>query len=147
MPDIEFAFLADAADARPGQKFNVLGGGIDRIGGATFPLVQPHLALVIGLRVYSTELNREHEIKFVVLDAAGRELTAGVTNVVASGEATDRDSLVSFAVDLWSLSFPAPGDYSFRLLVDGSERKRLPLGVIARGALPVPPVGDRRFDA
>ena len=30
---------------------------------------------------------------------------------------------------MWNLSFPAPGDYSIRILVDGSERKRLPLVV------------------
>ena len=147
MPDIEYAFLADAADARPGQKFSVLGGGVDRIGGPTFPLVHPHLALVIGLRVASTELNREHEVKFVLLDAAGRETSSGVANILASGEAAGRDSLVTFAVDLWNLAFPLPGDYSFRLLVDGSERKRLPLGVAILGAPAVPTATDRRLDA
>ena len=28
MPDIEYAFLADAAETQPGQKFHVLGGGV-----------------------------------------------------------------------------------------------------------------------
>ena len=48
MPDIDFAFLADAAETVPGQKFHVLGGGIARIGGRRFPLRHPHLALDIG---------------------------------------------------------------------------------------------------
>jgi hypothetical protein len=43
MPEIEYAFLADAAETPPGQKFHVLGGGIARIGGRTFPLRHPHL--------------------------------------------------------------------------------------------------------
>ena len=47
MPDIDFAFLADAAETIPGQKFHVLGGGVARIGGRRFPLRHPHLALVI----------------------------------------------------------------------------------------------------
>ena len=51
MPDIDFAFLADAAETVPGQKFHVLGGGVARIGGRRFPLRHPHLALVIGLQV------------------------------------------------------------------------------------------------
>jgi hypothetical protein len=55
MPDIEYAFLADAAQTAPGQKFNVLGGGISRIGGPVFPLRHPHLALVVGLRVTAPE--------------------------------------------------------------------------------------------
>jgi hypothetical protein len=38
--------------------------------------------------------------------------------------------VLTFSIDLWNLTFPAPGDYSFRLLVNGSERKRLPLLVL-----------------
>jgi hypothetical protein len=33
---------------------------------------------------------------------------------------------------MWNLSFPEAGDYSIRILVDGSERKRLPLIVEQR---------------
>ena len=68
MPDIDFAFLADAAETIPGQKFHVLGGGVARIGGRRFPLRHPHLALVIGLQVTAPETDREHEIRFVLLD-------------------------------------------------------------------------------
>ena len=148
MPDIEFAFLADAADARPGQKFSVLGGGIDRIGGQTFPLMHPHLALVIGLTVTAPELRGEHEIRFLLLDAQGRELTAGSANIVAHGDNEGRDSILTFAVDLWNLAFQVPGDYSFRLLVDGSERKRLPLVVSQLGVGPTVASGSgTRLDA
>lgn len=148
MPDIEFAFLADAADARPGQKFSVMGGGIDRIGGQTFPLMHPHLALVIGLTVTAPELRREHEIRFLLLDSQGREITAGSANIVAHGDNEGRDSILTFAVDLWNLAFTVPGDYSFRLLVDGSERKRLPLVVSQLGVGPVVASGSgTRLDA
>ena len=148
MPDIEFTFLADAADARPGQKFSVLGGGIDRIGGQVFPLMHPHLALVIGLTVTAPELRREHEIRFVLLDTHGKEMTAGSANIVAHGDNEGRDSVLTFAVDLWNLSFAVPGDYSFRLLIDGSERKRLPLVVSQLGVGPaVASTSSTRLDA
>ena len=78
MPEIEYAFLADAAETPPGQKFHVLGGGIARIGGRTFPLRHPHLALVVGLLVTAPETEREHEIRFVLLDPDGGEV-AGAT--------------------------------------------------------------------
>jgi hypothetical protein len=145
MPEIEFAFLADAADARPGQKFAVIGGGVDRLAGQTFPLVHPHLALVIGLKITATELNQEHEVKFVLLDRNGREVTSGSANLTAQGESDGRDSLITFAVDLWNLSFTLPGDFSFRVLVDGSERKRLPLTVSQLGAAMAP--AATRLDA
>lgn len=145
MPDIEFAFLADAADARPGQKFSVLGGGVDRIGGQTFPLSHPHLSLVIGVSVTAVELRREHEIRFLLLDQQGREMTSGTANITAHGENDGRDSVLTFAVDLWNLAFPVPGDYSFRLLIDGSERKRLPLSISQLGVGPM--VANTRMDA
>jgi hypothetical protein len=145
VPDIEFAFLADAADARPGAKFSVLGGGVDRIGGQTFPLTHPHIALVIGLTVTAVELRREHEIRFMLLDQQGKELTSGTASIVAHGDNENRDSVLTFAVDLWNLTFPVPGDYSFRILVDGSERKRLALSISQLGVGPM--VANTRLDA
>jgi hypothetical protein len=41
MPEIEYAFLADAAETQPGQKFHVLGGGVSRIGAPRFPVRSP----------------------------------------------------------------------------------------------------------
>ena len=71
MPEIDYAFLADAAETQPGHKFHVLGGGITRIGGRTFPLRHPHLALVVGLLVTAPETEREHELRIVLLDPDG----------------------------------------------------------------------------
>ena len=79
MPEIEFAFLADSADARPGEKFHVLGGGVSRLGAHTFPFRHPHLALVIDLLVTSPELEKEHDVRFALLAPTGprsRERTA-----------------------------------------------------------------------
>jgi len=130
VPEIDYAFLADAAQATPGQKFNVLGGGLDHIGGQTYPLRHPHLALVIGLRVTATEVDRAHELRFVLLDPDGREVAAASSNLTVHGRTDARDRPVTLAIDAWNLTFPAPGDYSFRLLVNGSERRRIPLVLV-----------------
>ena len=132
MPDIEYAFLADAADARPGQKFAVIGGGVSRLGGPQFPLRHPHLALVCGLMVTTPELGAEHELQFVLLTPEGKQLSNATAKILANGPPDGRDSVLTFSLDMWNLSFPAPGDYSIRILVDGSERKRLPLVVEQR---------------
>lgn len=140
MPDIEFAFLADAAQARPGEKFSVLGGGVTRLGSRQFPFRHPHLALVIALSVTAPETAQEHEIRFVLLDPDGREL-AGAGGVMRTAPPPDaRDSVVTFAVDIWNVGFENAGDHSFRILVDGSERKRLPLVVDRLPAEPTQPV-------
>jgi hypothetical protein len=134
VPEIEYAFLADAAETPPGQKFHVLGGGIARIGGRAFPLRHPHLALVVGLLVTAPETEREHEIRFVLLDPDGGEVAEATGSLTARGSHDGRDSILTFSIDLWNVSFPTPGDYSFRILVNGSERKRLPLVITAPDA-------------
>jgi hypothetical protein len=146
MPEIDYAFLADSAQTTPGQKFHVLGGGVTRISGSGFPLRHPHLALVVGLRVGSTEAEREHEIRFVLVDPRGTEVAGATGSLVAHRPIDARDSTLTFSIDIWNLTFPAPGDYSFRLLVNGSESKRLPLSIVGAGTEPKP-VPPRRYDA
>jgi hypothetical protein len=142
VPDIDFAFLADAAQTVPGQKFHVLGGGVSRLGGRTFPLRHPHLALVVGLRVTAPETELTHDLRFVLLDPDGAEVASATGSIVAHGAGDARDAVLTFSIDLWNLSFPAPGDYSVRILVNGSERKRLPLLVVR-----APEGGGERPDA
>ncbi len=136
MPDIEYAFLADAADARPGQKFSVLGGGVTRLGGPTFPLRHPHLALVVGLAVPMEEVGSEMELRFTVLTPSGTDMANAQATIVAGGRDGDRDSVLTFALDLWNLSFPEAGDYVIRIVIDGEERKRLALVVEKRDTPP-----------
>lgn len=143
MPDIEYAFLADAADARPGQKFAVIGGGVSRLGGPRFPLRHPHLALVCGLLVTAPELGAEHDLQFMLLKPDGKQLSTATAKIVANGPQDGKDSVMTFSLDLWNLSFPVAGDYSIRILIDGSERKRLPLIVEQREA----PQGQRAGQA
>jgi hypothetical protein len=151
MPEIEFAFLADAAETSPGQKFHVIGGGVSRIGGPGFPLRHPHLALVVSLTVTSAELGREHELRFLLLDPDGTEVASATSSLVAQGDTEGKDTSLTFSVDLWNLTFNAPGDYTFRILVNGSERRRLPLAIdrIAGegGTAPLAPPPGQKYEA
>ena len=108
MPEIEYAFLADAAETPPGQKFHVLGGGVARIGGRTFPLRHPHIAVVIGLLVTAPETEREHEIRFVLLDPDGREVAGATGSLTARGSHDGRDNILTFSIDVWNVTFPTP---------------------------------------
>ena len=127
MPEIEFAFLADAAEAQPGQKFNVLGGGISRLSGPSLPFQHPHLSLVVGLRLTVAERDREHEIGFVVSAPDGSRVADSTGRVTAHGPADASDVVLTLAVDLWNLTLTTVGEYAVRILVGGAERKRLPL--------------------
>ncbi len=127
MPEIEYAFLADAAEVQPGQKFHVLGGGVSRLSGTTLPFQHPHLSLVVGLRLSSTERNREHDLEFVVTAPDGATVTSSTGKVVAHGPHDPSDVILTLAIDLWNLTLASTGEYSVRILVGGSERKRLSL--------------------
>ena len=70
---------------------------------------------------------RDAWIRFVLLDPDGGEVAGATGSLSARSQRDGRDAVLTFSIDLWNLTFPAPGDYSFRILVNGSERKRLPL--------------------
>ncbi len=151
MPDVEYAFLADAAETAPGQKFHVLGGGVSQINGRVFPVIHPHLALVVGLRVSAVEGGREHELRFVLLGPTGQQVAEATGGLKAGTRPDGRDEIVTFSIDLWNLTFPTPGDYSLRVMVNGSEQRRLALAVLAMPDPAGPPLEralpDRRYDA
>jgi hypothetical protein len=130
MPDVEYAFLADAAEVQAGSKFHVLGGGISRLSGPAFPFVHPHLALVVGLRVTAAERNREHDLGFVVISPDGAQLASATGKVISHGPNDAGDVVVTVAIDLWNMTLRMAGEHTVRILIGGSERKRLPLVVV-----------------
>jgi hypothetical protein len=138
MPDIEYAFLADAADVQPGSKFHVLGGGVSRLTGPTFPFVHPHMSLVVGLRLTAVERNREYDLGFFITAPDGSEVASANGKVVARGTGDAGDTIITLAVDLWNMTLKVPGEHSVRITVDGSERKRLMLTVGQAGREPAP---------
>src|SRR5271157_2073620 len=127
MPDVEYAFLADAAEVQPGSKFHVLGGGVSRLTGPAFPFVHPHLTLVVGLRLTSVERNREHELGFVLTAPDGAEVASATGRVISHGPADANDVVLTIAIDLWNMTLKGAGEHAVRITIDGSERKRLPL--------------------
>jgi hypothetical protein len=131
MPEIEYAFLADAAEVQPGSKFHVLGGGVTRLSGPAFPFTHPHLALLVGLRLTAAERAREHDLGFVVTAPDGAQVTNATGRVISRGPNDVGDIVVAIAIDLWNMTMRTAGEYSVRITIDGNERKRLPFVVNA----------------
>jgi hypothetical protein len=129
MPQIEYAFLADAAEVQPGQKFHVLGGGVTRLSGPSMPFQHPHLALVVGLRMVASERNREHDLEFILAAPDGTKVASSSGRVVAHGPQDSSDVVLTLSIDLWNLTLSTAGEYSVRIMVGGTERKRLGLTV------------------
>ena len=137
MPEIEYAFLADAAQVQPGQKFSVLGGGVSRISGPVLPFIHPHIALVVGLRMGMAERNREYDLAFEIVAPDGSPVSTASGKVVAGGSPQTDEFTLTIAVDLWNLELRMPGEHTVRISIDGRERKRLDL-TIAQTGTPLP---------
>lgn len=128
MPKLDFAFLADAAEAQPGRKFYVLGGGIDAIGANTFPVTHPHMSLVIRLLVHPTEIDRDHTLEIRLIDSDGGELARvdGQFNAHGPGQ-PGREIALPLVMNLVNTRFERADDYSLEILIDNQHAKSLPL--------------------
>ena len=128
MPKLDFAFIADAAEAEPGRKFYVLGGGVDSIGAHSFPVVHPHMALLIRLLMHPTETDHEHRLEVRLIDSDGGELSRieGTFQTHGGGQ-PGRELPMNISLTMANTRFEKPGDYSIELLVDNQHVKSLPL--------------------
>jgi len=130
MPTLDFAFLADAAEADPGRKFYVLGGGIDQIAGPKFPLVHPHMSLVMRLLVSRDELGRAHVLTVRLGDPAGKEM-ARIDGQIETqvAEIAGLAVPVNMVINMGNTRFEQPGEYSIDILMNGEFQRTLPLRV------------------
>lgn len=130
MPTLDFAFLADAAEAEPGHKLYVLGGGIEQIAGPEFPLTHPRMSLVMRFLIHPTELGRAHHLEVRMVDADGHSLARIEGDIETQPtEATGREVPVNMVINLTNSRFEQPGDYALDIMMNNQFQKSLPLRV------------------
>ena len=135
--EVAFALLADAANVSRQGKLNIL-GVFDRIYGTTFPLTWPRMALVARFVASAAEYGTEKTIEIVTIDADGKRLaTASGKMTVPQGQA-GRPLKINHILPL-TLTFPAPGQYSISILINGEPKAEVPLEVVRREELAPPP--------
>lgn len=130
--EVEFAFLADAADAPLGGKLYVLGAGINELGAAKFPTAHPTLVLVLKLRLHAAECERSHRLEIQFWDADGTRLPPEMSAEFTAAQHPrykTRDVFVQMVLNIIGLPLPAPGEYDFHIVVDDRHLKTLPLYV------------------
>ena len=129
---LDYAFLADNIQIQSGKLY-VLGGDIDRIWAVEFPC-SPRVALVQKFVLDPGELDRPHKFTVVVMDADGRKIFVADQEVKVErnpqNESWREQGFLLPAEFIGALKFEKAGDYSFEILVDGTNLKSLPLHVI-----------------
>lgn len=131
---IEYALLADAAQAVGGKIF-VLGGGWNLFRSPSFP-APVQLAIAIGLGFTSNEVGVKCGITVVIADEAGVPVIPEMKGQVETGQpAADvpRTATVKIPVAInLNLSLPHPGTYGI-VVTAGSSTTQLSFDAIFAG--------------
>src|SRR3990172_13234108 len=128
--EVEYAFLADAAQVSSDGKLFVLGGGINRVFAQRYPTVHPYMTLVLKLHLHPTECDREHTLEVELWDPDGRPVGGKLSGTFsAQRQEKGRPSFVQLVFNILQTQFGAPGDYQFNIVVDGQHIKTLPLSL------------------
>ncbi len=128
--DVAFALLADAANISREGKLNIL-GAFDRIYGSKFPLTWPRMVLVTRFEASAAEYGSEKSLEIVTLDADGKRLGSASGKMKIGTGQSGRQIKINHVLPM-GMTFPAPGQYSIEILVNGEPKAAVPLEVVQR---------------
>lgn len=125
--DVTLAVLADAANSTADRKLNIL-GAFSRIAASGFPVVHPAMVLVLRFSCNSIEFGLTKQVKVALIHAEGQELSS--FSMEMQVPRPNRPSLTMTSIlEIAGMTFPAPGDYAFKVTVNGDEKASVPLRV------------------
>jgi len=127
---VAFALLADAANVSREGKLNIL-GAFDRIYGAKFPLRWPRMVLVTRFEASAAEFGSEKSLEIITMDADGKQLGKASGKMKIGEGRTGRQIKINHVLPM-GMTFPAPGEYSIEVLVNGESKVTVPLEVVQR---------------
>lgn len=135
------AMLCDFATVREGL-LHILGGGINRLWREEYP-APLGVTLALLFEVHPTEMDSEHTLEVVMIDADGKEIgNVSADFAIAPDPESGRPGetlILPLVVPLQQVVLPNPGAYSVEVLIDGQHKRSL-------AVLAAPPFGenDRR---
>lgn len=128
---LSFAFVCDVAVAVKSGKINAA-GILNEVYSTEYPFVREQLSVVTGFEASAAEAGQRQRIRVVLHGPSGSEVA------VVEGDYTvrkpsyiGRPRYVYGVWDFFGVEFPAPGDYTFHVLVGGDEKATIPLYVYA----------------
>jgi hypothetical protein len=120
---IEYALLADAAQAVGGKIF-ILGGGWNVFRAANYP-APAQLAVAMGIGFAANEIGIRYPVKIAIADDAGIPVVPELNGQIETGQAVpDLPKGLPIKIPLaWNVSFnvPHPGRYAIVITVGSSQ--------------------------
>lgn len=130
-----YGFLSRAADVMPDGSFAVLGGGFSYVVFRQMPATY-NLAVITSFKVDPSDYGRDHRFALEIRNPMGT--SAGALDGIGCPERNDdfpADALeFLFVFNVTNLLFIEPGEYQFRISVDGNEAGCISLLTRQQGA-------------
>ena len=131
------AMLADAARVESGKLF-IHGGGWDAITVPSLPVTQPTLALVLVLRVDSSEAHQPIPFAVELLDEDDHPIGPRIDGSLSVGQTPGTrpgtPTFASHALTFNLLTFQQAGGYRFRVTSEGTELASVPFTISVAAA-------------
>ncbi len=117
---LAYAFLANAAEATREGKLYVLGADFDNVVASQFPLILPHLSLVIKLFGDSGEAGMQYDLGITLVGPNGQPLSGTTVpfNMGMIPRKHDGEIASLIVANVSQLAIPQAGVYQFRLVVE-----------------------------
>ena len=130
--EVDFAFLADAAEVANG-KLHLVGGAFDTIWARNVPLRYPKISLALRLLFSAAELDRKHKVEIRIMHEDGKTIAPSIGGdlEIQKNPNLPKGWKQGFltVMNFVDLSFPAFGDYGFELVVNNTNVKSIPLRI------------------
>ena len=125
---VDFAFVCDYAD--PGNKLGALGIGFDTIYAPQVPCLHSSFHLVVRVRSEAAEAGPK-DVEVALRDAEGKDVIPPlpVALEVRQPEPGAEEATATLVVGFAAVLFPAYGQYTLHVAIQGNEMVRIPIRV------------------
>jgi hypothetical protein len=127
--EVDLAVLADAANLTENGKLNIL-GIFDRFTlGPGFPATSPTFSIIIRVAAHPSELGK-HDLALRIANADGKEVGKLKGRFEVRREKTSPQPARVPLILQAQVKIPAPGDYTFDILINGRWERSISLEVL-----------------
>ena len=130
--DVDMVLLADYASLSENKKLNVM-GVFNRIFAEEFPVRHPSMFIITKMSASSAEANTTKKVTIKILDEdAGSELLNFSRDVTVEARPGGHRYELNGILRVADVVYPKAGTYQVSVLIDGDEKRSLPLYVEPR---------------
>lgn len=127
--EVKLAVLADYSNISREGKLNLL-GIFDIIRARSFPAVHPNMQLVVTFEAPSSEAGTNKNVQVRLMDADGKRILEVGTHLKLPQPAPGEVIKSNHILNLNNVAFENPGDYAFCILINGEEKRSVPLKLV-----------------